>query len=147
VGRLKELMPEEDVLVSDVKSLQTRGGNTRFVLVDDRGREFSTFKEDVAAGLPGLKGRRARVRYHEVQRGQYTNVYLDAAEPLDEPAGVGGSDPDEVAWRTAVDAAPYLLSESEVAREVPPDELFERLKPFKELVAEDIENGADEPEG
>jgi hypothetical protein len=137
-------MPEEDVLVSDVKALQTRGGNTRFVLVDDQGREFSTFKEDVARGLPELKGHRARIRYHQVQRGEYTNVYLDAAEPLEEPEGAAGSDPDEVAWRTAVDAAPYLLSESEVEREVPPEELFERLKPFKELVAEDIEREPDE---
>ena len=139
-------MPEDEVLVSDVKALQTRGGNTRFVLVDDQGREFSTFKEDVAHGLPELKGHRARIRYHEVQRGEYTNVYLDAAEPLEEPEGGSGSDPDEVAWRTAVDAAPYLLSESEVEREVPPEELFERLKPFKELVAEDIE-GVPEEEG
>jgi hypothetical protein len=140
-------MPEEDVLVSDVKALQTRGGNTRFVLVDDQRREFSTFKEDVARGLPELKGHRARIRYHEVQRGEYTNVYLDAAEPLEEPErGGAGSDPDEVAWRTAVDAAPYLLSESEVEREIPPEELFERLKPFKELVAEDIERGPDESE-
>ncbi len=139
-------MPEEDVLVSDVKALQTRGGNTRFVLVDDEGREFSTFKEGVARGLPELKGHRARIRYHEVQRGEYTNVYLDAAELLEEPEGHSGSDPDEVAWRTAVDAAPYLLSESEVEREVPPEELFERLKPFKELVAEDIERGPHESE-
>jgi hypothetical protein len=139
-------MPEEDVLVSDVKALQTRGGNTRFVLVDDEGREFSTFKEGVAHGLPELKGHRARIRYHEVQRGEYTNVYLDAAELLEEPEGDSGSDPDEVAWRTAVDAAPYLLSESEVEREVPPEELFERLKPFKELVAEDIEGRPDDEE-
>ena len=136
-------MPEEEVLVSDVKALQTRGGNTRFVLVDDQGREFSTFKEDIARGLPELKGRRARIRYHEVQRGEYTNVYLDGVEALEEQRAEG-SDPDEVAWRTAVDAAPYLLSESEVEREVPPEELFERLKPFKELVAEDIESVPEE---
>jgi hypothetical protein len=113
-------MPEEDVLVSDVKALQTRGGNTRFVLVDDEGREFSTFKEGVAHGLPELKGHRARIRYHEVQRGEYTNVYLDAAELLEEPEGDSGS--------------------------VPPEELFERLKPFKELVAEDIEGRPDDEE-
>jgi hypothetical protein len=137
-------VPEEEVLVRDVKALQTRGGNTRFVLVDDQNREFSTFKEEIAAGLPELKGRRALIRYHEVQRGEYTNVYLDAVDALDE--GREGSDPDEVAWRTAVDAAPYLLSQAEVEREVPADELFERLKPFKELVAEDIE-GSEPDEG
>jgi hypothetical protein len=131
-------MPETDVLIADVKALRTRGGNTRFVVVDGDGREFSTFREEIAADLPSLKGRRARIRYHEQQRGEYTNVYLDAVEPLDEEEQVQGTDPDEVGWRTAVDAAPYLLSSAELEREVPPDELFERLRPFKELVADDI---------
>jgi hypothetical protein len=130
-------MPEEEVLVRDVKAVKTRGGNTRFVVTDDRGREFSTFKEAIARGLHGLEGRRARIRYHEQERDGYTNVYLDAAEPL-EAEGGHSTDPDEVAWRTAVDAAPFLLSAEEVEREVPPEELFERLRPFKELVAEDI---------
>ena len=43
----------------------------------------------------------------------------------------------EAALKTAMDAAPYLLSPE--ARDVPPEELFEKLQPFKELVAEDIE--------
>jgi hypothetical protein len=41
-----------------------------------------------------------------------------------------------VGWRTAVDAAPYLVGEHN--RTVEPDELFDKLKPFKERVAEDI---------
>jgi hypothetical protein len=136
-------MPEEEVLVRDVKALKTRGGNTRFVLTDDQGREFSTFKEEVARGLPGLEGKRAKIRYHEQARGQYTNVYLDAIEPLDDGDDRStDTDADEAAWRTAVEAAPYLLSAEEAEREVPPEELFERLRPFKELVAEDIEGDA-----
>jgi hypothetical protein len=131
-------MPETDVVVADVKALRTRAGNTRFVVVGDDGREFSTFREEIAADLPSLKGRRARLRYHEERRGEYTNVYLDGVEPLDEDEGAPGTDPDEVGWRTAVDAAPYLLSSAELEREVPPEELFERLRPFKELVADDI---------
>jgi hypothetical protein len=141
-------MPEAEVLIEDVKAVRTRAGNTRFVLVGDDGREFSTFREEIAADLPSLKGRRAHVRFHEEQRGGYTNVYLDAVEPLEaeaEGAATTDTDPSEVAWRTAVDAAPYLLSAAEREREVPPDELFERLRPFKDLVAEDIEGG-DEPE-
>jgi hypothetical protein len=137
-------MPETDVLVTDVKALQTRAGNTRFVVVGDDGREFSTFREEIAADLPSLKGRRARVRYHEQRRGAYTNVYLDGVEPLDADETQVGTDPDEAAWRTAVEAAPYLLSSTELEREVPPDELFERLRPFKELVADDI-TGDDPP--
>jgi hypothetical protein len=138
-------VPEADVLVSEVKALRTRGGNTRFVVVDEHGREYSTFREEIAAALPSLEGRKARVQFHEEQRGAYTNVYLDGVEPLEEEVQEG-TDPHEVAWRTAVDAAPYLLSAAEVEREVPPEELFERLRPFKELVAEDIASEGDEPE-
>jgi hypothetical protein len=137
-------MPEETVLVRDVKAIKTRNGNTRFVVTDDAGREFSTFKEDIARGLPGLQGKRARIRYHEQTRGEFTNVYLDGIEPLEEPGGSEGeTDPDEVGWQTAVEAAPYLLSSAELEREVPPEELFERLRPFKELVADDIEESQD----
>ena len=135
-------MPEAEVRVREVKALRTQGGNTRFVLVDDRGREYTTFREEIAAGLPGLEGKRARIEYHEQQRGNFTNVYLDAVEPLDEAAGgAEPSDADEVGWKTAIDAAPYLLSDKAVEEEVPPKELFEKLQPFKELVAEDIEGG------
>jgi hypothetical protein len=138
-------MPEADVLVSEVKALRTRGGNTRFVVVDGDGREYSTFREEIAAGLPSLEGRRARIQFHEEKRGSYTNVYLDGVEPLEDDVQEG-TDPHEVAWRTAVDAAPYLLSSAELEREVPPQELFERLRPFKELVADDIESEGEEPD-
>jgi hypothetical protein len=136
-------MPEEEVRVADVKAIRTKSGNTRFVLVDDRGNEYSTFKEGVAANLPGLQGRRARITFHEQERNGFTNVYLDSVEPLEEEAVAQGGDADEVAWKTAMEAAPYLLSSDAVESEVPPDELFEKLQPFKELVAEDIEGGDD----
>jgi hypothetical protein len=142
-------MPEVEVRVSEVKAFKTRSGNTRFVLVDDQGNEYSTFKEAVAAKLPGLEGRRARIKFHEQQRDGFTNVYLDAVEPLDgdgDATGGGGSDADEVAWKTAIEAAPYLLSSDAVEEEVPPEELFDKLQPFKELVAEDIEGSEDESE-
>lgn len=63
--------------VQDVKRIPTRSGNTRFVLVDNQGREFTTFREDVAVRLHGLEGKRARIQYHEEHRGNFTNVYLD----------------------------------------------------------------------
>jgi hypothetical protein len=128
-------MPETEVRVSEVNAFKTRSGNTRFVLVDDQGNEYSTFKEQIAAKLPGLEGKRARITYHEQERGGFTNVYLDAVEPLEEERA--DAEVDEAAWRTAMEAAPYLLSPE--ARDVPPRELFEKLQPFKELVAEDIE--------
>ena len=133
-------MPEVEVRVAEVKAFKTRSGNTRFVLADDQGNEYSTFKEAIAAKLPGLEGRRARIKFHEQERDGFTNVYLDAVEPLEEGrADAPTSDADEVAWRTTIEAAPYLLGGDAVEREVPPDELFDKLQPFKELVAEDIE--------
>jgi hypothetical protein len=50
---------------------------------------------------------------------------------------------DEVAWRTAIDAAPYILSGDAVEKEVPPEEFFEKLKPLKDLVADDIRSEDD----
>jgi hypothetical protein len=135
-------MAEAEVRVSEVNAFKTRSGNTRFVLVDDQGKEYSTFKEQIAAKLPGLEGKRARITYHEQQREGFTNVYLDAVEPLEEEHTETDADVDEAAWRTAMEAAPYLLSPE--ARNVPPRELFEKLQPFKELVAEDIEQSDDE---
>ena len=132
-------MAEADVRVAEVKAFKTKSGNTRFVLVDDAGNEYSTFKEQIAAKLPGLEGKRARIQFHEQERNGFTNVYLDAVEPLGEESAGPGGEVDEVAWKTAMDAAPYLLSAEAVEQEVPPEELFEKLQPFKELVAEDIE--------
>ena len=146
-------MPEAEVKVSEVKALKTRSGNTRFVLVDDAGNEYSTFKEAVASSLPGLEGRRARITFHEQERQGFTNVYLDKVEPLDDGEGdaAESTGTDEVAWKTAIEA-PFLLSGDAVKREVPAEEVFERLQPFKELVAEDIESGGgaedeEEPDG
>ena len=133
-------MPEEVVKVERVEARKTQSGNTRFVLSDDRGREFTTFKEPIARQAVAAEGRRAKITYHEQQRGQFTNVYLDAVEPL----GGGATDDEaeertnEVAWRTAIEAAPYVLGGDAVEREVPPEEFFEKLKPLKDLVADDI---------
>ena len=52
--------------------------------------------------------------------------------------------PEEAAWLTAVDAAPWLVGESEPGEEVPPDGLYDKLKPFKEKVAEDIKGDDDD---
>ena len=140
-------MATREVRVREVKALKTRAGNTRFVLVDEGGNEYTTFKERVAAKLPGLEGRRARIEFHEQQRDGFTNVYLDDVAALDDErtaAADAGERVDEVAWKTAVDAAPYLLDETAVKAEVPADELFGKLQPFKQLVADDIEGPDDD---
>jgi hypothetical protein len=139
-------MPEATVTIASVDARQTQSGNTRFVIRDGDGREYTTFRETIARDAIAAEGRRAHVTYHEQQRGQFTNVYLDSVEPLADEAEVAAA-PDatveEVAWKTAVDAAPWLLGR-EPDEAVPPDELFERLEPFKQRVADDIRTPDDE---
>ena len=126
--------------IADVRTFETSGGNTRFVIRDADGKEYTTFREAIGEAAKRVEGRRARIEYHENQRGQYTNVYLDKVEALPDEAPDGDTDPDEAAWRTAVEAAPWLVGESEPHEEVPPEELYEKLRPFKDKVAEDIKD-------
>jgi hypothetical protein len=138
-------MPEAEVVVRDVQAHRTQSGNTRYVLVDDQGREFTTFKEPIARDALAAEGKRARIAWHEQERNGFTNVYLDRVEPLADEEEPGGGDPvDEVAWNATIEAAPWLLGTSAPKQPVPPEELFEKLQPFKELVAEDIRDGEDD---
>jgi hypothetical protein len=133
---------EADVLVKEVRRVETRSGKTRFVVVDDAGKEYSTFRPRIGEEAERHQGRRARIQYHEEDRDGFHNVYVDAVEPLPDDEGGGDSAPDsdadEAAWSTAVEAAPWLLGSGEPAEETPPDELYEKLEPFKRRVAEDI---------
>ena len=141
-------MADAVVTVAEVKAFKTQSGNTRFVLRDDEGREYTTFREQIARDALAAEGRRARITFHEQQRGTFTNVYLDGVELLEEPEedGAASEAVEEVAWKTAVDAAPWLLG-GEPEEAVPPEELFERLQPFKERVADDIRGEpTEEPE-
>jgi hypothetical protein len=38
---------EADVRIDDVEAVQTRGGNTRYVVRDDQGREYTTFRPTI----------------------------------------------------------------------------------------------------
>ena len=130
---------EKEVLVTDVATFETKRGNTGYRLRSSDGDEYTTFREAIGEAALRLRGRRSRVVYHEQQRGQYTNVYLDEIQPLADDGGDGeDTDPEEAGWRTAVDAAPWLVGDSDQTDEVPPDQMFEKLKPFKDRVAEDI---------
>ena len=123
-------MTEATVTIAEVKAFKTQSGNTRFVVRDSEGREYTTFREAIARDAFAAEGRKARVSFHEQQRGRFTNVYLDAVETLEgeEPDAAGAREEavEEVAWKTAVDAAPWLLG-GQPEEPVPPDELFERL--------------------
>jgi hypothetical protein len=130
-------MAEQIVHVTEVQALKTRSGNTRFVLRDEDGGEYTTFKEEIARQAVAAEGKRARIEFHEQQRGGFRNVYLDRVETLDDEENTDDERAQEVAWNTAVDAAPWLLGDAP-AEGVPADELFEKLQPFKQRVAEDI---------
>ena len=136
-----------DVDIASVEETETRNGNTRYVVRDAQGNEYTTFRPRIGQAATAFEGRRARIEYHEEERNGFQNVYLDSIEPADredgDGEGGGGHDDsaDEVAWKAAIDAAPWLLGSDRPKSEVPPDELFEKLQPFKEMVAEDIERG------
>jgi hypothetical protein len=139
---------EADVVLTSVETNPTRSGNTRWTVKDDQGREYTTFRPAIGEAAQRAEGSRARISFHEEERNGFRNVYLDAVEPLAEAeqAASDDSDPEEAAWRTAVEAAPYLLGGDEAREgEVPPEEAFEKLKPFKDLVSEDIRSGPSEP--
>jgi len=107
-------MAEATVQVAEAKAFKTQSGNTRFVLRAEDESEYTTFKEPIARQAVAAEGRRARIEFHEQQRNGFTNVYLDKIEPLEEEepeSGAGG---------------------------VEAEELFGKLQPFKELVADDI---------
>jgi hypothetical protein len=123
--------------LAEVRTEQTRNGNTRFVARGEDGREYTTFREEIGARAQTLQGAPVRISYHEEQRGQYNNVYLDEIERAADSGAGGDTDVQEAAWRTAVDAAPWLVGEPQA--EIPPDELYEKLKPFEERVAADID--------
>jgi predicted DNA-binding transcriptional regulator YafY len=133
---------EKEVHVAEVKAFKTKSGNTRFLLRDADGNGYTTFREGIARQALVAEGGRARIECHEEQRNGFTNVYLDKVEPLEvDEQGLDGDDRDaeEVAWTTAIDAAPWLLGDKP-AQSVSAKRFFEKLEPFKELVA-DIKDG------
>jgi hypothetical protein len=134
---------EKIVEVTGVKEFQTQSGNTRWVLVDQDGNEYTTFRPEIGRRAREAEGRPARIEFHEQEKRGFRNVYLDKVEPTGAPTSGNSDDSpeaDEVAWKTAIDAAPWLLGGTAAEREVPPEELFDKLKPFKDLVEHDIED-------
>ncbi len=127
-------------MLTEVRVFSTAKGNVRYVARDADDNEYTTFRDEIGERARQLAGRRVRIEYHQEQRGRYRNVYLDSIEPVG-PEGAGAdtdtdADPDEAAWRTAVEAAPWLIGEPREA--VPPEELYDKLKPFEQRVADDI---------
>ena len=140
---------ETETRIESVQKSETRNGNKRWVVRDADGREYTTFRPTIGEAAERAEGKRATLEYHEQERNGFQNVYLDAVKPAaEEPettkAPGDDSDPDEVAWNTAVEAAPWLLGSKEPEQELEPDELYEKLEPFKRRVAEDIRHGGED---
>jgi hypothetical protein len=135
---------ETDVSVQSVEEVETRSGKIRYVVRDGDGKEYTTFRPAIGREAKKFEGRHAHISFHEEERNGFQNVYLDAiseAVEASQPSS-GSTDPDEVAWNTAVEAAPWMLGSREPEQEIPPEELYEKLEPFKRLVAEDIREGS-----
>ncbi len=134
---------EVDVLIRSVEEVETRSGKIRYVVRDADGKEYTTFRPAIGREAAKFEGRQAHISFHEEERNGFQNVYLDAIAKAAEPpqSESGNTDPDEVAWNTAVEAAPWMLGNREPQEEIPPEELYEKLEPFKRLVAEDIREG------
>ena len=132
---------ETEVQVTSVEVNETRNKNRRWVLRDADGKQYTTFRPAIGEEAARHEGRRARITWHEEERNGFTNVYLDGIAALSGAGTDDGQDAEEAAWQTAVEAAPWLIGKREPEEGVDPDELFDRLKPFQERVAEDIRDG------
>ena len=113
---------ETEVTVDAVERFETRSDKTRWVLRDAGGREFTTFRPRVGEAAERHQGARARIAYHEEDRNGFHNVYLDSIEA----AAPAAAEPGEQA-----------VGDSD------PDELYEKLEPFKRRVSEDIRSHGD----
>ena len=113
--------------VESVRQVETRAGNIRYVVRDSDDNEYTTFREAIGDKAAQLEGQRTRIE-----------PAPDAAEARPD------TDPEEAAWRTAVDAAPWLLGESDPHQKTPPDKLYKTLRPFKEKIAGDIKHSDNE---
>ena len=80
---------ERIVTIADVRTFETRGGSVRYVVRDTDGNEYTTFREGIGQAARAFEGRRVRIEFHEEERGQYTNVYLDKVEPAPDEDDAG----------------------------------------------------------
>ena len=131
---------EAEILVADVRSFETREETPATSSQRLGGRRVHDLPGGDRRGARfGAKGARARILTTNSSAASTRTSTSIKIEPLEGDAGPSDdTDPEEAGWRTAVDAAPWLVGNAEPTDEVPPDELFEKLKPFKDRVAEDI---------
>ena len=128
--------------VAKSRAFQTKSGNTRFVRASTTpATECSTFtRGDRRDVLRGRGPARTHAASTSEQRNGFTNVYLDAVEPSARSGDGEAEHADEVAVdRRGDDDGAYLLPPRPSSSRFRRRSFFEKLQPFKELVAEDIE--------
>ena len=70
------------VTVAEVKAFKTQSGNTRFVLRDDEGREYTTFREEIARQALAAEGQRARVERLEASEADVETLLGSREKPV-----------------------------------------------------------------
>lgn len=78
-------MPEMTATIDGVTVKGTARGDV--FKIQANGKELATFDRALATRAKELTGQSAFITYAEVQKGQYTNLYLDAIEPAGGTAG------------------------------------------------------------
>ena len=74
------------ITISDVRTFETNRGNTRYVVRDTEGNEYTTFREAIGQRAQQLEGRRVRIArppkgqdFNDMLRGRAPRREEDAA--------------------------------------------------------------------
>ena len=59
---------EREVQVREVEEVASRSGTTRFVLRDDEGNEYTTFRPQIGREAMRFQGKPALITFHEEER-------------------------------------------------------------------------------
>jgi hypothetical protein len=78
---------DREVHVREVEQISAKSGSTRFVLRDEDGNEYTTFRPKIGQDATRFEGKRARIEFHEEDRRGFRNVYLDAIGPTAQSSG------------------------------------------------------------
>lgn len=114
-------MPNDTVVIDDVRIKTLRDGRDLFIIKDQSGTEYSTMKRELAEKARTWKGGPALLSFDIKQNGDFTNRYLNDVQAAQAPSNgnlgftidVPQADPDEkrkdiarsVALKCAIDLA------------------------------------------
>ena len=110
-------MAELTAVVDDVR-VKKLSDDRQFYVIKSDGKEFSTFKRDLAASAKALIGQQAKIDYTEKQNGEWTNRYLENVESATSFKQADASQKEidirrAVALKAAIEMLPYFPSEAQ----------------------------------